>query len=234
MILSVHQPQYIPWLGYFDKIDKSDCFVFLDQVQYKAREYQNRNKIRTKDGWIWMTVPVISKGIGRQKICDVLIDNSNGWRKKHCNSLKVWYKGAEYFKDHYPFFEELYAEKSEQLENINIDIINYFLKELAINTPVYFESELGITTTKTDRIIEICKKLKADVYLSGIGGKDYLEEEKFAQAGIKLKYQEFSHPTYQQQYTERESFIPYMSCLDLLFNEGPNSKKIMRGTGRIK
>lgn len=181
-----------------------------------------------------MTVPVISKGIGRQKICDVSIDNSNGWRKKHCNSLKAWYSGAKYFNEYFPFFKKIYAEKMDKLENISIDIINFILKELEINTPVYFESELGITTTKTDRIIEICKKLKADTYLSGIGGKDYLEEEKFAHAGITLKYQEFSHPNYKQQYTERESFIPYMSCVDLLFNEGPNSKKIMRGTGRLK
>lgn len=234
MILSVHQPQYIPWLGYFDKIAESDCFVFLDEVQYKAREFQNRNRIRTKDGWMWMTVPVMSKGIGRQKICDVLIDNSNGWRKKHCNSLKAWYKGAVYFKDHYPFFEELYSEKREKLGNINIDIINYFLKELEINTPVYYESELGTTSTKTDRIIEICRKLNADVYLSGTGGKDYLEEWKFVRAGITLKYQEFSHPVYQQQYAEKKGFIPYMSCVDLLFNEGPKSKKIISDKGRKK
>lgn len=229
MILSVHQPQYIPWLGYFNKIDKSDCFVLLNSVQFKSREYQSRNKIRTKNGWIWLTVPVISKGIGRQKISDVLIDNSNGWRKKHCNSLKTWYSGAEYFKDHFPFFEEIYSEKREKLENISTDIIKYFLKELDIHTPVYFESELGITSSKTDRIIDICRKLKADVYLSGIGGKDYLEEEKFSRAGIKLEYQEFFHPVYQQQYMKSQSpFIPYMSCIDLLFNEGPRSKKILK------
>ncbi len=129
MIVSVHQPQYIPWLGYFDKIDRSDCFVFLDQVQYKPREYQNRNKIRTKDGSIWLTVPVISKGMGRQKICDVKIDNSSDWQKRHWQNLKTWYGRAEFFKDHFMFFEEVYAERWEKLIDLNVHIINFILRK---------------------------------------------------------------------------------------------------------
>ncbi|MCM8763130.1 MAG: WbqC family protein, partial [Candidatus Omnitrophica bacterium] len=189
MILSVHQPQYIPWLGYFDKIAKSDCFVFLDQVQFKEREFQNRNKIRTKDGWIWLTVPVVSKGKGRQKICDVLISNDFSWAKQHLRSLQVWYSGSEFFNEYFPFFEETFSKRWEKLMELNVYIIDYFLKQLAITTPIYFESKLGISGTSTGRIIEICKKMKADVYLSGVGGKDYLEEEKFKEAGIELVYQ---------------------------------------------
>jgi hypothetical protein len=223
MILSVHQPQYIPWLGYFDKIARSDCFVILDQVQYKStqyipwlgyfdkiarsdcfvildqvqyksREYQNRNRIRTKNGSMWLTVPVKSKGRGREKICDIHIDNSNGWRKKHCNSLKAWYKGARFFHRYFPFFEEVLTGDWEKLEEINMHIIQYMLKELDINTTVYFESDLDITSTKTDRIIDLCRKLNADVYLSGSGGRDYLEEEKFEGEDIRLVYQDFTHP----------------------------------------
>ncbi|HDZ02088.1 MAG TPA: hypothetical protein ENH52_11630, partial [Nitrospirae bacterium] len=224
--------QYIPWLGYFDKIDRSDCFVFLDQVQYKPREYQNRNKIRTKDGSIWLTVPVISKGMGRQKICDVKIDNSSDWQKRHWQNLKTWYGRAEFFKDHFMFFEELYAERWEKLIDLNVHIINFILKEFKIKAPMYYESELNIIAQKTDRIIEICKRLKADTYLSGTGGRDYLKEDKFAQAGIKLEYQNFIHPTYHQQYRGRENiFSPYMSSIDLLFNEGGESGKILRGEG---
>ncbi len=226
MILSVHQPQYIPWLGYFDKIDKSDCFVFLDNVQYKPREFQNRNKIRTRDGWMWLTVPVISKGLGRQKISDVKIDNNYDWQRQHRNSLKAWYSKAEFFKDYFSFFEKAYNKKWDKLKDLNICIIDYILKEFKINRPVYYESELGIATRGTDRIIEICKKLKADVYLSGTGGKNYLEEEKFPQAGIKLEYQDFIHPTYKQQYTGKDNiFLPNMSCIDLLFNEGQTKIK---------
>ena len=230
MILSVHQPQYIPWLGYFDKIDKSDCFVFLDNVQYKGREYQNRNKIRTKDGWMWLTVPIISKGPDRQKICDVKIDNDSEWQNRHWRSLTVWYGRAKFFKDRFSFFEDIYTRRWERLSDLNIHIIKYLLKELKIKTPLYYESKIGTFSEGTDRIIEICKEFKADTYLSGIGGKDYLEEEKFVQAGIKLEYQNFIHPLYHQRYMEgKDSFLLYMSALDLLFNEGEESINILRG-----
>ena len=230
MILSVHQPQYIPWLGYFDKIDKSDCFVFLDQVQYKAREYQNRNKIRTKAGWIWLTVPVISKGLGRQKICDIRINNNSDWQRRHWRSLKVWYGKSKFFKDHFSFFENVYTRRWGKLMDLNIHIIKYLLKQFGIDTSLYYASEIGTTAQGTDRIIEICKRLKADTYLSGIGGKDYLEEEKFVQAGIKLEYQNFIHPRHHQLYTQEGSpFLPYMSAVDLLFNEGEKSINILRG-----
>ena len=107
MKVAVHQPQYLPWIGYFDKIIKSDCFVFLDKVQYKHREFQNRNKIRSKDGWMWLTVPVISKGKGRQSIDEVEIDNSLDWQKDHCRSLQVCYGKSEYFDEYFPFFEDI-------------------------------------------------------------------------------------------------------------------------------
>lgn len=230
MILSVHQPQYIPWLGFFDKIDKSGCFVFLDQVQYKPREYQNRNKIRSKDGWMWLTVPVVTGGLGRQRICDVKIDNDSDWQKTHWRSLKGCYNKARFFKEYSAFFSSVYSSKWEKLADLNIHIIRYILEKLKIEIPLQYESELGISSKKTDRIVEICEKLKADTYLSGIGGRDYLEEEKFVKAGIKLEYQNFIHPAYNQLYTEKEdSFIPYMSIIDLLFNEGEKSIDILRG-----
>jgi hypothetical protein len=228
MVLSVHQPQYIPWLGYFDKIARSDYFVFLDCVQYKPREFQNRNKIRTKDGWIWLSVPVVSKG--RQRICDCLIDNTFPWQRQHLKSLKVWYAKARYFKEYFPFFQEVYHKSWEKLTELNVHIINYILKQLSISKPIYFESQLDIASQKTERIIEICQKLKADNYLSGMGGKDYLEEEKFKEAGIRLIYQNFVHPVYHQQFMKEENdFIPYMSTLDLLFNEGQKAREILWG-----
>ena len=230
MILSVHQPHYIPWLGYFDKIDKSDCFVFLDQVQYKPREYQNRNRIRTKNGWLWLTVPVKSKGLGRQRICDVKIDNDTNWQKKHWESLKSCYSKAPFFKEYCGFFEGVYSTKWEQLIDLNIHIIEYLLKELNIEIPLYYESEIGTCSNATDRIIEICRKVKADTYLSGAGGRSYLEETKFAQAQIKLDYQDYHHPRYRQLCAHRANpFLPNMSAIDLLFNEGPATTKVLRG-----
>jgi len=229
MIVSVHQPQYLPWLGFFHKIIKSDCFVFLDKVQYKHREFQNRNKIRTKDGWMWLTVPVVTKGLGRQNISEVSIDNSFVWQESHFRSLRAWYGNAVFFKDYISFFEDVYTRRKwDKLVELNVYITKYFLKELKIDKPVYFEKNLGTTKTATDRIIEICKKLNADTYLSGEGGKDYLEEEKFNQEGIGLAYQNFTHPAYNQCFARKESeFIPYMSAIDLLFNEGPKSGEML-------
>ncbi len=230
MIVSVHQPHYLPWLGYLDKIMKSDCFVFLDNVQYKDREYQNRNKIRTKDGWIWLTVPVVSKGLGRQVIPEVMVDNSVNWQEKHWRNLETWYGKARFFANYAPFFEEVYVSKRwERLIDLSVYIIRYILNELAIETPLYFESDISTTRKSTERIIEICKKLKADTYLSGIGGKDYLEEERFAREGIELKYQIFNHPVYYQHFAKDESdFVTGMAAVDLLFSEGPGSRDILR------
>ncbi|MBU1869840.1 MAG: WbqC family protein [Candidatus Omnitrophica bacterium] len=228
MIVSVHQPQYIPWLGYFDKIAHSDSFVFLEEVQYKPREYQNRNRIRTKDGSIWLTVPVISKGKGRQRICDVGIDNEFDWRRQHLLSLQSFYGHARFFDKFFPFFEDTFKRQWEKLNDLNLHIINFMLKELSINTSLFFDSKLGITKTKTERIIEICNKLNADTYLSGAGGRVYLEEEKFSKAGIKLIYQDYKHPVYHQQYMKNSGdFLPFMSTIDLLFNEGLESRSIL-------
>lgn len=231
MILAAHQPQYIPWLGYFDKIARCDAFVILDRVQYKEREYQNRNRIRAKNGPLWLTVPVVSKGRGREPIGDVRIDNSRDWARTHLLSIKAAYSRAPFFKDHLPFFEALYSRPEERLSDLNFRVIKYILKEFSIATPVHVESRLGITTTKTDRLIDICRKLGAGTYLSGAGGKEYLDEEKFPAAGVKLVYQEYAHPAYAQQFMAgTDDFLPFMSAIDLLFNEGPRAKKILQGT----
>lgn len=230
MILSVHQPQYLPWLGFFDKIRQSDGFVYLDQVQYKEREYQNRNRIRTKEGWSWLTVPVKSAGAGRQIINEVQVDNELDWRKKHWSSLKANYSKARFFKPYEHFWEELYSRNWGKLLDLNVYIIDFLLQEFKIKTPVYYESQIGTSSTATDRIIEICRKLKSDTYLSGQGGKDYLEEEKFKEAGITLAYQQFEHPRYQQVYAQKEEgFIPNLAAIDLLFNEGEHSGNILKG-----
>ncbi len=227
MIYSVHQPQYLPWLGFFDKIDKSDVFVFLDNVDYKHREFQNRNKIRTKDGWIWLTVPVIyHRG---KKIRGIEIDNSRDWRNQHLKSIKSWYSRAEYFDKYFLFFEDLYSKDWNKLCDLNMAVIDFCLKSLKIDKPVYLESELNAGGEKTQRIINIGKKLNCDVYFSGSGGRDYLEEDKFLEHKIELRYQDFSNPVYRQQFlAKKDDFVPGMSVIDLLFNEGDNSINILR------
>ncbi|MBU1087053.1 MAG: WbqC family protein [Candidatus Omnitrophica bacterium] len=229
MILSAHQPQYLPWLGYFDKIDKSDCFVFLDTVQYKKREFQNRNKIRTKTDSIWLTVPVKTKGASLQRLSDVQIDNEIDWQKEHINSLQTWYASAPYFSDYFSFFKEVYAKKWEKLIDLNIQIIKFILDVLNIKTKIYLESEIKTINVSTLRLIELCKKLDADIYLSGIGGKEYLDAAEFTKNRIDLQYQNFEHPNYLQQFTSaKKDFYPYLSMVDLLFNAGPKSIEILR------
>jgi hypothetical protein len=230
MIYSVHQPQYLPWIGFFDKVAASDVFVYLDEVQYKQREFQNRNKLRTKDGWMWLTVPVVA---GRDTLIkDVTIDASRDWRAEHAKSLRAWYGRAPFFEAHAGFFQGLYARPWEKLLALNVAIIRYLLDALSIKTRVVFESELNAGGTKTERIIRIGQKLGADTYLSGAGGRDYLDEKLFQGAGIRLAYQEYKHPAYRQQFAEaHDVFLPYMSVVDLLFNEGDKSLAILRGGG---
>src|SRR3989339_466388 len=218
MILSVHQPQYLPWIGYFDKIIHSDAFIFLDNVQYKKREFQNRNKIRTKENWIWLTLPVITKDRFYQKISDVEINNETDWAADHLKSIEYNYAHAPFFKQYHELFRDIYSRKWQKLSEINVHIINLLMNLYGIRTPISFESSLAVTTTSSMRIIDICKKVGADTYLSGAGGKAYIDEELFRQNNIKLVYQEFKHPVYPQQW---EGFEPFMSIIDHLFNRGP-------------
>ena len=231
MKLSVHQPQYIPWLGYFDKLAKSDAFVFLDNVQYKKREFQNRNKIRTKEGFLWLTVPVLTKGKYEQLMREVEIDNTENWRKDHFEALRHNYSKAPFYAEHEGFLKTLYARDWERLAELNICIIKYMLNYLGIDIPLYLESELSTSGFKTDRIVSICRKLKADIYLSGQGARDYLEEEKFTASGIELIYQEFKQPVYSQVY---EGFEANLSILDLLFNMGKESANMFAGHKKSK
>ncbi len=222
--MSVHQAQYIPWLGYFNKIAKSDIFVVLDNVQYKKREYQNRNRIRTKQGWLWLTVPVITKEKFFQKINEVEIDNTADWKEKHFETIKVNYSHAKFYKDYIGFFENCFQKDWQKLQDLNMEIINFALQVLDIKTPLKLESELQIEGTSTQRIVNICKKLSANTYLSGSGGKDYMNESLFQNENIGLEYQSFTHPRYEQVYP---GFEPYMSIIDLILNHGQESRNFI-------
>ncbi len=224
LVCAVHQPQFLPWLGYFDKIDKSDVFVLLDNVQYKKNEWQNRNRIRTVDGWQWLTVPV--KYHFGQKINEVEIDNSKDWRKKHWQALVTNYQKAPYFKQFHTFLEGVYTRQWQYLAEINIYLIERIVELLGINTAIKRASVLGVSGEKTTRLVNICLALGADTYLSGTGARDYLKEEEFSGQGIEVVFQEFQHPTYTQVFP---GFELNMSIIDLLLNEGPGSLQILRG-----
>jgi len=226
MIIAIHQPQYLPWLGYFDKIDKSDIFVFLDDVQFKKNEWQNRNRTKTagRGGWQWITVPVIHR-FG-QKINEVKINNQENWCKKHLHQLETNYFKSPHFLQCYDFLKETYARKWENLSEVNIYFIEYLTKTLGIKKQLVKSSDLKVIGEKTDRLVNICKMLNASTYLSGVGAKEYIELKKFESEKIKVIFQDFHHPVYKQLYGE---FIPNLSVGDLLFNYGDESLKILRG-----
>jgi len=226
MTYAVHQPSYLPWLGFFDKMARCDVFVFLDNVQYKHREFQNRNRIRTKDGTMWLTVPVtFEQGA---LIRDVRIDNSRDWRQEHLKSLKAWYGRAPFFDTMFPLFDSLYGQEWERLIDLNVATVRLLCQEFGIATRTVFESALGIGAVKTERIVHIGRALGADTYVSGAGGRAYLDERLFKEAGQRLVYQEYAHPRYRQLFMKSDGdFVASLSGVDLLFNAGPESRAIM-------
>jgi hypothetical protein len=228
VILSVHQPQYLPWLGYFDKVAASDLYVFLDLPQYKKREFQNRNRIKGGNGEIWLTVPVLSKGKFEQPIREVELDPTQAWQKSHWASIELSYKKAPFWADYAPGLKPFYEQPWTHLNALNTAMCLHFFALLGITTPVKIESEIGTTGQSTERLIELCKKTGATSYLSGAGGKDYMDEARFQSEGLGLSYQHYTHPVYRQQFP-KTPFLPYMSILDLIFNEGPQSLGILRG-----
>lgn len=224
MIVSIHQPQYLPWLGYFDKISKSDVFVFLDNVQFKKNEWQNRNRIKTAQGWQWLTVPVIHKF--SQKICEVKINNTVSWKKKHLQALITSYSRAPFFKEHIPFFEQTYLQEWQRLVDINIHIILYLARAFGLDGKKLVRASAYVFRDEpTERLIDICKNFGGNVYLSGKDGGKYLNLTLFEKEHIQVIFQDYRHPRYPQLYGD---FEPYLSAIDLLFNSGPESLSIMK------
>jgi len=223
MIVAIHQPMYWPWLGFFKKIMNCDVFVFFDDVQYERKDWHNRNQIRTKNGVTWLKVPV--KSHFDSKIMGVKIDNTKNWSQKHKKSIFFSYSKSIYFDLYKSFIEKLYEKNFDLLIDLNIEIIQFVMNQLKLKTKTIFSSELSVSQKGSDRILEICKALNADHYISGTDwAKDHLRVEDFEKKGITVEFQEFQHPVYKQPYKD---FLPKMSIMDLLFNEGKNSREIL-------
>lgn len=221
MIVAIHQPQYLPWIGYFDKMLKSDTFCYLDNVQFKKNEWQNRNRIKTSQGWQWLTVPVEYRF--PQKINEVRVNNTTGWGKKHLQALISNYSKAPFFKEHFSFFEQAYARDWEFISELNIFLIEYIREKLGLgDKPTVLASHLKLSDDPTGRLIDICKILSADTYLAGRDGAKYMDLERFKDSGIKVITQDFHHPSYPQLFGD---FGPQLSVIDLLFNCGSQSRQ---------
>jgi len=221
--VTIHQPDFAPWLGFFDRLNNADIFVVLDDAQFLKNGWHNRDKIKNTNGQpLWLTVPVLTKGRGLQKINEVKINLNGNWKDKHLKTLYYCYKDCEHFKDVYWMVEIAYASPEKSLLWFNFKLILNILEMLTNSTDklyVYLASELGIKDKATNRLVKICQHFGADKYLSGIGAKEYLEVEKFEKAGIEVVWQQFEHPVYPQQFGE---FVPGLSALDYLFNCGPS------------
>ena len=223
MIVAIHQPQYLPWLGYFDKIRRANVFCFLDNVQYKKNDWQNRNRIKTAHGWQWLTVPVHYRY--PQKIREVTINNHGKWKNKHLQALISNYSRAHFFKEIADSLKQAYSENWESISELNIFLIKRLAAALGLGHKLFVKaSDFTLSEDSTDRLVDICKKLKADTYLAGQDGVKYMNMDRFEQSGIQVIIQDFQHPVYPQVFGDFQS---HMSVVDLLFNCGAKSLEII-------
>lgn len=221
MRVGVIQSSYIPWRGYFDFIDSVDIFVFHDDLQYTKGDWRNRNQIKTAKGTEWLTVPVHYKTVS-QLICETEIDQSRPWGQKQLRQLQANYREVRYLKDMLDIVSVIDSGQEKTISELNIELIKRICKYLSINTPILLSSELSVTGTKTERLINILQKLKATTYLSGPSADDYLDKDAFKKNEIFLEYKTYDYEPYPQLWGE---FKGGVTILDLIANCGLESKE---------
>jgi len=216
-IVASHQPNYLPYLGFFDKIKKADIFVVCDDCQFTDRDWHHRNKIRIYEGWKWLTVPVSKKKV---PIKDKIIRNEvpiegEFWSKNHYREIEANYRKTPYFESYSNDLKKIYSRKFEKLIDLNMAIISFLLKSFEIDVEIKYSSELGITSRKTQRVLDIVNAVEGDLYISGLGSKKYLDQKLIK--NFNLRFNDFKHPVYPQIYP---GFEPNMATIDALFNIG--------------
>jgi hypothetical protein len=229
MIVSIMQPAYLPWLGYFDRIARSDLHIVLDDVNLDGNsktKFANRNKVRTPDSWSWLTVPLQSKGKHGELFLDqVEIATDAPWRQKHLGALTGNYSRTAHFAGHRAFFSGIYGRDWNRLIDLTTATTDYLLNAFGLTCPMQRSSTMKVEGEKDALILNLCRAAGATTYLSGPFGRDYLDATAFAAAGIELVFHDYPHPQYTQAFP---GFEPYMSAVDLLFNHGPASLEILR------
>jgi len=228
------QPSYIPWRGYFDQICRADLFIFYDDVQYDKRGWRNRNQIKTATGKQWLTIPVHSRGAQTENIPinQIRIVQDSSWNQNHLKAIQHSYARAPHFDRYLSLLEMFYQRRDEFLADFTIDFTIALTHELG-NTHTRFKrsSEIaGIDGQKTDRLIQILQSVGGTHYISGPSARDYIEKEKFDQAGIRLEYMEYNYPEYSQLYPP---FDPYVSILDLLFMTGSEASQYILKSSHV-
>lgn len=220
-IVTIHQPNYIPWLGFFAKIKAADTFVILDTVEYTKNSVINRNKIRIREGDCFLTIP-IEKKYHSGRIIDVRLPADDKWKRNHWSTIEANYGKADFFGEYKDDLKAIYEKEYGFLWQINEELIRYLLDKLGVEREIVKASELSLDPElrKTSLLVEILKKVGGDKYLSGPSGRDYLEMDKFKEEKIEVEFFSFRHPEYKQRYP---GFVPNLSAIDLLLNVGEGS-----------
>lgn len=221
--IAIHQPNYLPWIGFFDKLDQVDQFVLLDNADHSKSGFLNRNKIKTPQGELLLTVPLKNKEI---PINEIQIANNKNWQMSHWKSIETNYKKCPFWGDYSDGFEQIYQKKWEKIATFNIALIEHIKSLLTITTDLLLASDFQIDFGKSNaRNVNITSYLKGDIYLSGTGAQVYNDPSEFEAQQIQLIYQNFNHPVYPQRWGD---FQPNLSIIDMLFNCGPETINILR------
>jgi hypothetical protein len=220
----IHQPDFIPYLGFFHRLLHADLFIILDDVQFLRRGWHHRDMIKTKDGEKWITLG-IKKAPQNTKIKDIDLNNEK-WQEQHLNLIKQSYLKAQYFNEIFPIIEKTYSKKYEKMMDINLALIKMLLELFNIKIEIDFASNYNVESKSNQLLADLLTEVNATHYLSGIGAKDYFESLPFEKANIEVIWQDFQHPVYPQLHGD---FIPYLSSIDLFFNCGiEKSREILR------
>jgi hypothetical protein len=226
--IAIVQSNYIPWKGYFDLINMVDEFILLDEVDYTVRDWRNRNKIKTANGLLWLTIPVHKKHAVRQKINETRVSRTE-WPLKHWETIRRNYAKAAAFREYAPQLEQIYREVStDMLSEINCHFLTKLCAMLGITTPITKSKDYGVVEGKTMRLVDLCRKSGADVYLTGPSAADYMDESAFRQAGIEIEWMNYSgYPEYRQLHGD---FSHGVSIIDLILNEGQQATNFLLST----
>jgi len=229
MLVAIHQPNFLPWLGYFDRMVNADLFVLLDHVQFERRNYQNRTLVRLEGEARWLTVPVVQLS-QKERIVEKRVDNpaeetTRWWGPNSFNTLRYAYRKAPHFEEYAPRVKALLETRWEKLVDLNIATLEFAREALGIRTPMIRSSTLGVEGQRSELLLNICKKVGATAFLGGMGGsRAYLDKEAFAAANMGVVWQDFRHPRYAQ--CGDAPFTPGLSVLDILFNCGSASRTL--------
>jgi WbqC-like protein family len=231
VIVAAHQPHYLPWLGYLDKLAKADRFVVMDDLQYEDQNFQNRQRLKLNDGPHWFTVPLV-RGSQSDRIVDKKIDNTglgsrHHWQRRTWRTLQVHYNRAAHFARYAQDLEIIYTRRWDHLIDLQLHTLELAKAWFEIETPIVRATTLGLTGAKTDRILDFCEKTGSKIYLTGAGGSQgYLDTDKLAAAGVSTMWQRFTHPQYPQRYPSC-GFVSHLAFLDLVLNCGPESTAVI-------